>query len=379
MHTDDKNLLKNKQTAKVVFMKITNLKLTNFRSIESANIQLNNDANIIALYGENGAGKTSVLEALSLLSPGRGLHRHKLESHIQHGTKNWGIYSELTTHNKRNHSAEERSVGMLYEKGKRTLKIDGEKTKTQSELSHLGNILWFTPKMDRLFMDSASARREFIDRLVFGQTPEHAFNLNRYKHHLKSRLKLLKENGAREWIDIEEEQAALYAEKISSARLNFIAALKPYLDAITLNLTGSFERLEDKSATSIQKELENNRARDGRFGTSHFGPHRSGTEGILHPEDIPLVETSTGQHKRAVLEILLANARLTHATSGQAPVILLDEMASHLDSKTKEKFFGSLAELGTQIWLTGTEKEMFEKLTDVQFIHTENGQFNLQG
>tara|TARA_R110000868_G_scaffold218576_1_gene468946 strand:+ start:91545 stop:92609 length:1065 start_codon:yes stop_codon:yes gene_type:complete len=349
-------------------MKITSLKLTNFRNIESAHLQLDN-APIVALYGENGAGKTSILEAISLLSPGSGMHRHKLDDHIKHHEKTWALHSNI------NNKDEENTVGMLYQKGKRQLKINGEAAKAQAELSNLGNILWFTPKMDRLFMDSASQRREFLDRLAFGHFPQHAQHLNRYKHHLKARLKLLKENAATTWIDIEEEQASHFAFLISQSRNHYLKMLKTHLDAIDLKLTGSFERMEKVDKKSIQEKLYENRTRDGRFGSSHFGPHRSDVEGILQPENINLSQTSTGQHKRAILEILLANSRLTHQQTGEAPIILLDEMAAHLDSQTKERFFSALIQLGSQIWLTGTEKEMFTSLQNVQFFCACDGSF----
>lgn len=350
-------------------MKLTSLKLTNFRNITSAHLQLS-EAPIIVLYGENGAGKTSVLEAVSLLSPGSGMHRHKLESHTQHNEKSWALHGEITSKN------EKHTAGMLYTKGKRQLKINGETVKAQGELSKLGNILWFTPKMDRLFMDSASQRREFLDRLAFGHFTDHAINLNRYKHHLKSRLKLLKEGATVEWIEIEEEQAAHFAFLISSNRNAYLKKLKPFLKTIDLKLIGSFERLEEISEASIKEKLVETRNRDGKFGSSHFGPHRSDLDGILQPENINLSATSTGQHKRAILEILLANSHLTHKETGEAPVILLDEMAAHLDSNTKEQFFSKLLALGSQIWLTGTEKSMFDGLNDVQFFEVTNGAFS---
>lgn len=350
-------------------MKIVSLKLTNFRNIESAHLQLG-DAPIIALYGENGAGKTSVLEAVSLLSPGSGMHRHKLDSHTKHHAKSWGLHAEILSQNTDN------TVGMSYQKGKRQLKINGETAKAQAELSGLGNVLWFTPKMDRLFMDSASHRREFLDRLAFGHFPAHAFNLNRYKHHLKARLKLLKDHADATWVTVEEEQAAHFAFLISTTRNTYIERLKPYLSTIDLKLSGSFERLDSHNAESIQERFHENRGRDGKFGSSHFGPHRSDVQGIMLPEDINLSETSTGQHKRAILDILLANSHLTHKETGEAPIILLDEMAAHLDSATKERFFGDLLSLGSQIWLTGTEKEMFSTLKNVQYFKAAKGTFH---
>jgi DNA replication and repair protein RecF len=346
-------------------MKIKTLQLHNFRNLSEMALSLS-DAPIVVLYGENGAGKTSILEAISLLTPGRGLHRHKLDSHIQHNSKEWTIFAEVEADN--NHT-----IGMQFKSGKRILKIDDEKNKSQSALSNLGNILWFTPKMDRLFMDSTSARREFLDRLVFGHFKDHASHLNRYKTHLKNRLKLLKEHGSDDWISIEEEQAALFAEKITTARHTYLENLQPYLSDLTLKLIGSFERLDILNQQSIQVGFKNSRIRDQKTHSSLFGPHRSDITGQLTEQEINLSDSSTGQHKKAILEILLANARLTHAKSGFAPIILLDEVAGHLDQKTKEYFLKEITELGSQVWLTGTEKDVFKTLKKAQFIHIQQG------
>ncbi len=349
-------------------MKIKTLKLHNFRNLESASIHIG-DTPIVVLFGENGAGKTSVLEAISLLSPGRGLHRLKMDSHIQHGFKEWVMYTEIE-------NEEIQTVGMQFKSGKRHIKIDDEKNKTQNDLSTLGNILWFTPKMDRLFMDSTSARREFLDRLVFGHFKSHAGNLNRLKHHLKNRLRLIKDHASSEWIDIEEEQAALFAEKVAHARYQYLENLQPHLTAVKLTLTGSFERYEDKSATFMQQKYKQSRERDLKAGATLSGPQRSNLEGVLTEPTSPLTECSTGQHKRAILEILLANARLTAEKSGNPPIILLDEVAGHLDQKTKNYFLSEITKLGCQIWLTGTEKEAFENLQGAQFIQVQQGQIS---
>lgn len=347
-------------------MKINTLKLHNFRNIEQTTLELSG-APIVVLYGENGAGKTSILEALSLLTPGRGLHRHKFDSHVNHKAESWTIFTELL-------SEEKHVVGMQFADRKRTIKIDDEKNKTQTSLSNLGNILWFTPKMDRLFMDSVSPRREFLDRLVFGHHKDHASNLNRLKHHLKNRLKLIKDQAASEWIGIEEEQAAIYAEKVSNARTMYLKELKPHLTEVTLQLSGTFEELTNKDISGIQKAFQTSRPKDYRAGVTTFGPQRSDVTGQLVQTNTPLAECSTGQHKRAILEILLANARLTHQNSGNAPIILLDEVAGHLDQKTKDYFLDEITKLGCQVWLTGTEKGAFSTLEEAQFIHIEKGQ-----
>lgn len=354
-------------------MHINTIKLNTFRNITHGKLAVD-DAKLIALVGENGMGKTNMLEAISLLSPGSGLHKAKREQQIQLGEGSWAIHAHIskptTTH----------TIGMAYDKGKtRQIKIDDQKTDHQADLAKVGSILWFTPRMDRLFLDAAQPRRDFFDRLVFGLYPDHAQNLTRYKHHLRNRLKLLKDRANPNWIEIEEEQASTYGLKIIEARALFLERLQPHLPEAKLEITGSAHKaLVD--ATPYENLLEHfakNRERDALYGSSNFGPHRTNITGKLIAGKIPLDMTSTGQHKRAILHILLANARLHHMETGATPLILLDEITAHLDPKVREMLFGELHEMGTQIWMTGTEESLFKGLNTDVFIQVENGTFSL--
>lgn len=339
-------------------MYIQNLKLTHFRNISSVDLRVD-DAPIVALCGDNGAGKTSVLEALSLLSPGRGLHRHKMESHVMHGTQDWAVYASLISDDK------EYTVGQLYQNKKRLVKVDGSPLKSQTELSSLGNVLWLTPKLDRLFMDDSLARREFFDRLVFGVYADHAELLARYKHHIKSRMKLLKERADADWIDLEENQAAQLAERIQENRIGYLTHFKEHAENVSLVIS--------HTGDNYQAAWKDQRLHDLRTGMTHTGPHRMQINGRLLPEDVKLNMTSTGQHKRAVLNILLTNARLVAAVSGKSPLLLLDEVTAHLDETARRYFFGEFVRLGSQVWLTGTEASLFEGLADKHCIHMEKG------
>lgn len=350
-------------------MHITKLNLTTFRNITSLSIKVD-DAKLIALVGKNGAGKTNILEAISLLSPGNGLHKAKRELQIQNGLNSWGIHACISK------PASSHKVGMLYNKGKRSIKIDDETAEIQSDLARIGNILWFTPRMDRLFLDNAQARREFFDRLVYSLYPKHAQNLLRYRHHLKNRLKLLKTNANNNWLNIEEEQITKFAIEIMQSREEFLEKLLQHLPEIELSLTGSAHKVlaEENPFNKFIAYMEENRERDCIYGSSSFGPHRTDINGRLLENNIPLNQTSTGQHKKSILHILLANARLNHTQTGVTPLILLDEITAHLDEKVKHILFDELAKMGTQIWMTGTEESLFNGLKPDVFIKVEDGE-----
>lgn len=351
-------------------MQIQTLKISTFRNISHAHISVG-DASVVALYGENGAGKTSVMEALALFTPGRGLHKTPADKHIQHGYKEWGIFAEIE-------NGEQFTCGQDFKDGRRQIKIDGDVVEG-GKLASLGNILWFTPQMDRLFMDSTSGRRDFLDRIVYSHIPSHAETLSQYKHQIKSRLTLLKKNGDVDWIAIHEEQAAKLAEKVWKNRQSVLDALKPHTKDVTLHLHGKMDEMMHNGGDyfEILDHFARNRERDRLIGATHFGPQRSDLTGMYTPPNtnypIELSQTSTGQHKKAILNILLANARLTHNKTGRAPAILLDEVTAHLDENVRLNLFNELISLGTQIWLTGTEKELFNKLSNALVLEMKSG------
>lgn len=362
-------------------MRITQLKLHTFRNVPSANINVG-DASLVCLYGPNGMGKTNLLEAISLLSPGRGLHKDKREEQTMEGEKSWGIHATLDM------SDGEHTIGMEYRNGQgsRKIKVDENTSSSQSELAKLGNVLWFTPKMDRLFLDSAQPRRDFYDRLTYGLFPDYAATLARYKHHLKSRLKLLKDNADKDWIAVEEQQVATYGLEVLTQRQAYLEKLQPHLPEVALELTGSANKYleSDDSYLEYLGKLADIRDRDAIVGSSTFGPHRSDIDGLLKldtDKTVKLSRTSTGQHKRALLYILLAHARLMRTEKGDAPIILLDEMTSHLDEQMRQHFFETLHALDAQIWMTGTEKNLFNNLPEqnMLFVNVSNGEFTPEG
>lgn len=362
-------------------MWIKKFKTRGFRNLKDTNLTLSASkagAGVFVLYGKNGAGKTNFLEALSMLSPGQGLHRDKLDNITGEGHQQWSVFAEVE-----NPQGEHR-VGMLYSKKRRHIRIDGEDVNQQSALAGLGSVLWFTPEMDRLFANSPAGRRRFFDRLVFSVNPKHAATLSLYTKHIQHRSKLLKTpNPDPHWLDIEEKKAAEHAVEVVRARINYLNELLPHMPEIELYLKGSAERLAEEERDNqallelYTTKFKENRERDARFGGNSFGPHRSDIHGEI--KDLtPLERASMGQHKRAMLLILFAAAQLQKQKSNQPPCLLLDEVATHLDSGAREVLYDKLIPLGGQVWLTGTEKEYFAGLETPHFIHMENGTTSLE-
>jgi DNA replication and repair protein RecF len=358
-------------------MRVEKIRLTTFRNLDELEITPSkvNKGQIVALVGRNGVGKTSVLESLSLLSPGRGLHKAKPDNMVRHGAQGWGIFTQISS----NKSAKTRkkaqkdalvahTVGQAFQGKERKLKIDGVDVPKQSALTTLGNVLWLTPREDRLFLEGPAARRNFLDRLVYGITPDHAVAVNTYKHHARARLQLLRQNAALDWLALEEQQAAQAGVHVLQHRLAYLERLAPHLAEVTLALAGAtlsiFETADPVAA--LAGKFERSRPRDAETGSTHTGPQKVDVGGTLLVEGrkVPLAEASSGQHKRALVHIILAHARLVTESTGQPPLVLIDEVAAHLDEQRREEVLQALLDLGAQIWVTETEVERLGGLAD---------------
>lgn len=355
-------------------MWIRSLTLNHFRNFSDLSLRIDAPAAHV-LLGQNGVGKTNLLEALSLLAPGQGLHRAKLEDMRQHGSKSWQLFAEVEN------AEGMHKVGIGFGDGRRQMRLNGADLKSQADLAHLGTVLWFTPEMDRLFSGSPGDRRRFLDRLVFGHTPAHAAALNRYNRHIQNRNRLLKDADRSApdplWLEAEENAAATAAVAVLRNRAAYLEALQPQLRTVTLKLSGSAEKLaaDEHDDTALHQLLldhwAQDRQRDGRYGSTHFGPHRTDLSGTLG--DIPLHLASMGQHKRAVLTILLANAELLTQKGQQPPCLLLDEVAAHLDADNRKLLYHELVPLGGQLWMTGTDENVFADLPNAQVLRVHGG------
>jgi len=357
---------------------LSRLVVTHFRSYERAALAL--DGRPVVLTGPNGAGKTNLLEAISLLSPGRGLrgapfpemgYRAPGETDARHG---WAVAATLASDGDETviGTGQEPSVGESPRS--RVVRVDGE---TQSSAGVLGDylrVLWLTPAQDRLFMDGATGRRRFLDRLVMGFDPTHGTRANAFEKALRERNRLLSEDVRDAmWYAAIEEQMAEYGVAMAAARVETIARLKGAIAATAdsafpkavLALEGELEGALANGTAATDAEdtyralLEEMRPRDRGAGRTLDGPHRSDLLVRHAPKDMEAKACSTGEQKALLLGLILANTRLLAHTTGSSPLLLLDEVAAHLDADRRAALFDELCEMGVQAWMTGTDAALF--------------------
>jgi DNA replication and repair protein RecF len=344
---------------------LTHLTLTDFRSYRHAEIALAGGA--VFLFGPNGAGKTNLLEAVSLLSPGRGLRNGaaaelgRREPGEPQG-RAWAVAASI---------GEDHQVGTGLETAaaaRRTVRLDGE-TVPPGRLSEFLRLVWLTPQQDRLFLDGASDRRRFFDRLVFAAEPVHARYAGAYDKAMRERTALLTADGPADpaWLNALEATMAQAGALMVEARARTLTALQDEIDSraerpfpqASLSFEGEWARAYDEA--ELAQVLVRGRDRDAAAGRALAGPHR-GDLGVVHrAKDRPAAECSTGEQKALILNLVLAQAaRLSRAESAPNPILLLDEVAAHLDPSRRAALFDEIEALGLQAFLTGTEAALFE-------------------
>ena len=366
---------------------LTHLTLTDFRSYERAEIGL--DGGLVYLVGPNGAGKTNLLEAVSLLTAGRGLRGAGLAEIGRRDPgavsgRAWAVAATLW------HQDEPVSLGTGLEAPKaarRTVRLEGE-TVTPGRLAEFQRQVWLTPAQDRLFVEGAGDRRRFLDRLVYAAEPAHAVHVTTYDKTLRERMRLLTDGPADPaWLEALEVRMSEAGASLAQARARTLLALQTEIDsrgdrpfpAARLSFAGSWENLALEGATSdeisarLARALAEGRARDGAAGRGLVGPHR-GDFLVVHVEkDRPAAECSTGEQKALVLNLILAQAaRLSRAESAPYPILLLDEVAAHLDARRRAALFDEIIALKLQAFLTGTDAHLFEDLKGrAQGVHVD--------
>jgi DNA replication and repair protein RecF len=370
------------------------LALTDFRNYARAEIEV--DRRPVVLIGPNGAGKTNLLEAISFLVPGRGLRQARLgEVDRVHAARDmaaaWGVAATINRQDGAVEVGTGRDPVAATGNGRerRLVKVNGALVGGASALAELLAVIWLTPQMDRLFLDGTSARRRFLDRLVYAFDPDHAKRLAQYEHALQERAQLLRERGVAgadaAWLSALEQQIAERGVAIAAARRELVARLGQSLaEAVGpfpragLAIDGAVESWLDQGPAlaaedALRARLAESRARDAEAGGALWGPHRSDLAVTHLATGLPAASCSTGEQKALLISILLAHARLQVASHGAAPLLLLDEVAAHLDGTRRSALYAELLALGVQAWLTGTDEALFSEFgSRAQFFHVRN-------
>ena len=340
---------------------LTQLTLSHFRSHKRAIIDV--DPRPVAIHGNNGAGKTNILEAISLLSPGRGLRRASADDMTRRPEKlGWKVTALL--HGPLGVS----EIEILSEKGAaRQVRIDG-KPVAQTALSRVARVLWLIPSMDRLWIEGAEGRRRFLDRMTLSFLPDHAEISLAYEKAMRERNRLLKDM-VREpsWYTALEARMAETGVAIHHNRLHAIKALAAAQAASETSFPTATLTLECDMPDDIEKmrdALASGRMRDLSAGRTLTGPHRADLFGVFTAKNVPARDCSTGEQKALLVSLILANARALAADFGAPPLLLLDEVAAHLDKTRRAALYDELSALGAQAWMTGTEDGLFEAMGD---------------
>lgn len=388
----------------------THLSLTAFRNYRQLSLDL--DPRPVVLWGGNGAGKTNLLEAISFLAPGSGLRQAKLSevdfrspgtrSASNQGDMAWAVHAKLSL------PAGEHLLGTGRDplgpaqigRDRRLHRLNGAPLRSQAGFADIVSILWLTPQMDRLLSDATGSRRRFLDRLVASIDPEQASRVGAYETAVRERAKILRgevtaggaETGV--WLDGLEAEIAALGVAIAAARNETVARLNDFMagdcaigaadqDAVyeaakafplaVLAVEGAVEAwLQEMPALAAEDRLRqclrNARGDDAASGTTRWGTHRSdlavsflGRQ--LGDQALRAAECSTGEQKALLVSIILAQARLTRHLRGASPVLLLDEAAAHLDAARRQALFETVLALGTQAWITGTERDWFKPMS----------------
>jgi DNA replication and repair protein RecF len=369
---------------------LTRLKLTDFRNFST--LKLETGPQHVVLTGENGAGKTNLLEAVSFLSPGRGLRRATYETVARHGGPGtWSVHAEILSADGPVEIGTGLSASHLGIDTQRQIRINAAKARSSDELLDHLRVVWLTPAMDGLFTGPASDRRRFLDRLVLAIDPAHGRRVSDFEKSMRARNRLLGEDSPDSaWLDAIENQMSEAGIAIALARMELVSLLagviigssdpaSPFPDA-HLALDGVLDAVVADGAAAADMEneyrdrLASQRRLDAAAGRTLEGPHRSDFRVTHRPKSMPAENCSTGEQKALLIGIVLAHAQLVKELRGHAPVMLLDEIAAHLDAGRRAALFDRMDELDCQAWMTGTDRALFDSLgARAQYFTVDSG------
>ena len=357
------------------------LSLTNFRSYHTAQLALDR-AGPVVLTGQNGAGKTNLIEAVSMLTPGRGLRRATLDEFaFAEGDGSWAVSAEI-----------EGMLGLATlgtgieppageeTTNSRKCRIDREPVSSAAAFADHLRIIWLTPAMDPLFVGPAADRRRFLDRLVLAVDAQHSSRVSALERSLRSRNRLLEDaRSDPHWLDAIEHETAEVAVAVSAARYETVSRLAGALEAgreeapaFALPRIALEGWMENQWPVSSAREIEDryrdllreSRSQDAAAGRTLEGPHRADLKVVHAGKGIAAADASTGEQKAMLIRLMLAHAHLIKDMTGYAPVMLLDEVVAHLDPVRRAALYDALAALGTQVWMTGADPAAFGDIAD---------------
>jgi len=351
---------------------IETITLTDFRNHRHCRIDTRGAHNVI-ITGPNGAGKTAVIEAVSMLSGDRGLRGAPMTDVARFGGGGgFSVHANLS---------DETEVCVYFNNGdtNRRAKIDGDNA-TLSDLGRMLRMVWLTPREDRLFIEGAADRRAFFDRLSASFDAPHAGRVARLNKLLSERAFALKNGRDMRWVDALDDQIAGIATSIAAGRVQYAGQLNYFLENCQMSVDGMLESmLLNENPTSVERfyaqYLRENRDLQGDKMILD-GPHKSDFGMFNRALDLPVNLTSTGQQKTALLDLILAHAKLIHAKTSHRPLILLDEAAAHLDNAARTRLFQALGETDAQVWATGLDATVFADVADAVFVACADGEIN---
>ncbi len=350
---------------------LKNIRLTQFRNF--AQQERSASAPLVVLHGANGMGKTNIMEAISLLAPGRGLRSASLPDLQRQGALTpWAVFAEL-------HAAKgalQLGTGLDAVSDKRVFRLNGETLKSQSELAEHTACLWLTPDMDRLLAEGAAARRRFLDRLVAAYDPAHQGRLNRFEKAARQRTHLLLQSRADpRWLNGLEQEMALAAMAIAASRVELLQALgkaagerQGMFPQVSLALEGELENALEQGRPALlleetyREKLMQDRPADAAAGGGEAGPRRTDFRAYHVAKNMTAELCSSGEQKALLLSLLLAHLRLLAQHRGFAPFLLLDDVAAHLDAARRADLFELVKASGAQCFMSGPDLEAFSAL-----------------
>ena len=372
-------------------MKLRSIYLENFRSYNKLRLNINK-SNFVILTGRNGTGKTNLLEALSFLAPGKGFRNSKLDDILKKdsSSKHWLIHSQIEDGKKKY----EIGIGCYINKfntpkkneNKKIIKIDGKQIKRQSELPNILSLIWLIPEMDIFFRTSSSVRRKFLDRFIFNLKPDYLITIRNYEKNLKERYRLLTNITFNNFSYKEGEDLKLDSwltkieEKLVTDGITIFVERKKFIEKfnslpihsksfpkIKLFLHGNIEKIlisenEENGKIKYLNKIRKSRKIDSIKGSISYGPNKSDLKTLYIKKNITADKCSTGEQKIILIAVIIQFCKLLKIKKGNSPILLLDELVTHLDEKIKLSLFEELKNLNSQVWMSGSDKSLFKSI-----------------